>query len=269
MKKNRKKLLWLVTAFVSLIGLFLGQQIFSFASTDSTSKLKAKNGLVAKEVASSTVNSTQESSRESVSHVSSEVSSSQAATIETTETITSEEIEVISETSQEKNTPIEKVETVEEIVPEVSKKNEPKLAPNSIGVNGIYKPFHSLGAETNLGVIQGAIDAGWIVTTISTFNPRDNQTTYFGGPNPGIMNFMEENIQTGAIVTVVDSNGTSYDYQAVDHAVVDQYGEAMLNTIGMRVIDLYSNGSNQESIAIQYCLSNSELMIMWYLVPFF
>ncbi|HCM88418.1 MULTISPECIES: hypothetical protein [Vagococcus] len=178
--------------------------------------------------------------------------------------------------------PVEEVRTVTNIVEPVPEEKieevvEEKLievksqrhVPNSIGINGIFRNYLPIGRGNSVDVVEYYIDGGNIITTVGSYNPHENQTTYFGGHNPGIMDYMEQNLSVGSTVTVTDSNGNPFDYRAVDYTIVDIYGEGILGSIGMSAIDLYVYGSNQRSLAIQYCLSNSDLMIMWYLLPLF
>lgn len=272
MKKNNKKL-WFIASLISFMSLFLGQQLFSFASTGSMNQTRPSHTLVSNETRESTNQSTQDVRSEDTTTTDQNESYEETSSVENGSFL--ESSEQSTDESVENDTPQTiaqeepKGQLAENDSTNSAKKNSINLAPNSIGINNIFKSFKSLGTETNLEVIQASIDAGFIVSTISPFNPHDGQTTYFGGHNPGVMSFMEANMQTDSIVTIVDGNGHPYDYQAIDHGIVDQYGETMLTSIGMNVIDLFTYGSQQESIAIQYCLSNSELMVMWYLVPVF
>lgn len=144
-----------------------------------------------------------------------------------------------------------------------SKPAQPTIGSNKIGINGIYKSFVNYGAAST-DQLQGGIDAGQIVAGISSFSGNDGQTTYFGGHNPGIMNFMANNIYNGALVTITDSNGTPFQYQMIDKVDVDVYGEGVLQSIGRSAIDVYMYGANTESILIQFCNTSNNLMSFWY-----
>ena len=137
------------------------------------------------------------------------------------------------------------------------------IGANKIGVNGIYKTYVNYGAAYN-DTIQGAIDKGQIAAALTVFNPSDNQTTYFGGHNPGIMNFMEKNIYKGATVTVTDSNGNPHHYKITDHFDTDTNGQSTFQTIGHSAVSVYNYGSNEESILIQFCNTANDLMSLWY-----
>lgn len=138
-----------------------------------------------------------------------------------------------------------------------------RIGANKIGVNGIYKTYVNYGAAYN-DTIQGAIDKGQIAAALTVFNPSDNQTTYFGGHNPGIMNFMEKNIYKGATVTVTDSNGNPYHYKITDHVNTDTNGQSTFQTLGHSAVSVYNYGSNEESILIQFCNTANDLMSLWY-----
>ena len=272
MGRNKKTYFVVISSLVSIGCLFFGWQIFSQASAGK------------KEVAVKTEETT--TSKITVSESIKELSSSKKEKKKTEETASSElvELEETSTTVENITTDPVKVDkqieaSVEEtttiaveekaVEPDVKEEAAISYSPNTIGINGIFQSFLSLGSEKDLDVIQSYIDGGNIVTTISNFNPHDNQTTYFGGHNPGIMGFMSDYLAMGAVVTVVDGSGTPYCYQASDYAMVDVYGKSTLGTIGMSAIDLFVSGSFRESIAIQYCVSGSETMIMWYLTPLF
>lgn len=274
MKKNKKIYLVVVSSLVGACCLFFGWQIFSQASankevvaTDKTKETTNSKVIISESIKELSSNKKEKKKNE-------ESISSEIAETEVTSTrvgnVTEETVEVDIQTSSSVEEKIE-VATVEpEIVEsDIKEENTNSFTPDTIGINGIFHSFLSLGSEKNLDVIQSHIDGGNIVATISTFNPHDNQTTYFGGHNPGVMGFMSDNLTMGAVVTVVDGSGTPYRYQASDYAMVDVYGKSILETIGMSAIDLFVSGSFRESIAIQYCVSGSESMIMWYLTPLF
>ena len=137
------------------------------------------------------------------------------------------------------------------------------IGANKIGVNGIYKTYVNYGSvDTN--TIQRAIDKGQIAAALTVFNPSDNQTTYFGGHNPGIMNFMEKNIYKGATVTVTDSNGNPHHYKITDHVNTDTKADSIFQTLGHSAVSVYGYGSNEESILIQFCNTANDLMSLWY-----
>src|SRR5699024_6237461 len=103
---------------------------------------------------------------------------------------------------------------------------QPVIGPNKIGINGVYKSYTNYGAS-DTATVQSGIDNGLIVAALTHFNPGDGQTTYFGGHNPGVMNFMASNMYHGAIVTVTDSNGNPYRYKMVDHVNADTSGSTV------------------------------------------
>lgn len=147
------------------------------------------------------------------------------------------------------------------------KPKAPQYASNQIGINGIFVPFTNYG-RASTDQLQSGIDAGLIVAGFTHFNGNDGETTYFGGHNPGIMRFMENNIYIGATVTVTDANGTPHNYRMIDKVDVDPYGEGRLNTIGRSAIDVYTYGTSTESILVQFCNTSNNLMSFWYGVKY-
>ena len=143
---------------------------------------------------------------------------------------------------------------------------QPVIGPNKIGINGVYKSYTNYG-KSDRATLQRGVDQGLIVAALTHFNPSDGQTTYFGGHNPGVMNFMASNMYHGAIVTVTDSNGNPHRYKMVDHVNTDNHGGAVFQSIGQSAIEVYTFGSNQESILIQFCNTSNTLMSLWYGVP--
>lgn len=144
---------------------------------------------------------------------------------------------------------------------EIEREVKIELIPNTIGINGIFKSFASVG-DARTSYIQSYLDNGNIVASLTYFNSKDNQTTYFSGHNPGVFSYMAQNIYNGAIVTVVDSSGTPTNYIAVEGAYVNTDGSSFINSAGMSVIDLYNYGSGEESIVVQYCIGGT--MLAWY-----
>lgn len=150
--------------------------------------------------------------------------------------------------------------------PKPEPKPEPKkpaIGSNKIGINGNYKSYTNYG-RASTDKLQSGIDAGLIVAGLNNFNGNDGATTYFGGHNPGVMNFMAGSIRVGAIITVTDSNGNAFNYKMTDKVDVDEYGEGVLKSIGVSAIDAYMYGTGSESILIQFCNTNNNLMSFWY-----
>ena len=143
---------------------------------------------------------------------------------------------------------------------------QPVIGSNKIGINGVYKSYTNYGAS-DIETVQRGIDNGLIVAALTHFNPGDGQTTYFGGHNPGVMNFMASNMYHGAIVTVTDSNGNPHRYKMVDHVNADTSGSTVFQSIGHSAVSVYAYGSNEESILIQFCNTGNPLMSLWYGVP--
>ena len=102
----------------------------------------------------------------------------------------------------------ESVETVSDV--DAAVMPAPALEPqvigvNKIGINGIYRNYVSIGfADTE--TIQSVIDTGAITAALTYFSGMDGQSTYFGGHNPGVMNFMENNATIGSVITITDAN---------------------------------------------------------------
>ena len=154
----------------------------------------------------------------------------------------------------------------QKVEPKPAVKPEPKKSPigsNKIGINGSYKSYTNYG-RASTDKLQSGIDAGLIVAGLNSFNGNDGATTYFGGHNPGIMNFMAGSIRIGSTITVTDSNGNAFDYKMINKVDVDEYGEGVLKSIGMSAIDAYMYGTGSESILIQFCNTNNNLMSFWY-----
>lgn len=140
---------------------------------------------------------------------------------------------------------------------------KPAIGSNRIGINGSYKSYTNYG-RASTDKLQSGIDAGLIVAGLNSFNGNDGETTYFGGHNPGIMNYMAGNIRIGTTITVTDSNGKEFNYKMIDKVDVDEYGEGVLKAIGVSAIDAYMYGTGSESILIQFCNTNNNLMSFWY-----
>lgn len=144
--------------------------------------------------------------------------------------------------------------------------NSVTTAANQIGINGYYNYYTSLGNSVNTDEVQRTIDQGALVSSLTSFNGSDGQTTYFSGHNPGIMAFMENNIYLGAIISVSDANNNVTNYQVVDHVETDVYGEGWLSYTNTSAVSLFNSGSYAESIAIQYCNTYNSLISVWYAV---
>ena len=85
--------------------------------------------------------------------------------------------------------------------PKSAPKAEPKkpaIGSNKIGINGTYKSYSNYG-RANTDKLQSSIDSGLIVAGLNNFNGTDGATTYFGGHNPGVMNFMASSIRIGGV----------------------------------------------------------------------
>lgn len=178
-----------------------------------------------------------------------------------------EELERIKEEARrEVEAELEKERLEQEKANQSSQESTPTndvIGANKIGINGNYKSYVSLG-RANINTIQSSIDAGNIAAGITKFNGSDNQTTYFGGHNPGIFAFMSELIYNGAVITVTDSSGNPHEYKMIEKVDTTIDGNEVLNSIGMKAIDVYNHGSNRESILIQFCNTDNDAMSFWY-----
>lgn len=143
------------------------------------------------------------------------------------------------------------------------KPQAPQYGSHQIGINGIFIPYTNYG-RASTDQLQGGINAGLIVAGFTYFDGNDGETTYFGGHNPGIMRFMENNIYIGATVIVTDANGQPHHYRMIDKVDVDPYGEGVLTSIGRSAIDAYTYGTGTESILVQFCNTSNNLMSFWY-----
>lgn len=170
-----------------------------------------------------------------------------------------------STTNDQSNTSSSQISSNKKISKPVNKSN-PSIGPNKIGVGGVYKNYTNYG-NSSTSHYQSGIDAGLIIAGFSHFNGNDSETTYFAGHNPGIMNFIEQGIHLGAVVTVTDSAGEEFKYQMIDKVDVDDIGNGILHSIGKSAIDAYYYGTGTESILIQFCNSDNGLMSFWYGTP--
>lgn len=138
-----------------------------------------------------------------------------------------------------------------------------EIGVNMIGINGTFKPYVNLGQATT-EQIQNSIDAGNIASALNVFSGTDNKTTYFAGHNPGVLAFMEPQMTIGSTLVITDSEGIAYSYKMTDKVDVDVNGKGVLKTLGREAIDVYSKGTNEESVLIQYCNTSNDLMSFWY-----
>lgn len=153
----------------------------------------------------------------------------------------------------------------QEDIPESNERlgEEPLVKPNTIGFNGIFLPFLDMGPSTTADV-QTVIDAGYIAASTTFFNPTDGNTTYFSGHNPGVFGYFAMDFHVGGIVTVVDEDGTSHDYILMERVALQDTKDVQVQNsyTGLSVGEIYTSGSGQESIAIQFC--QGPIMYQWY-----
>lgn len=137
--------------------------------------------------------------------------------------------------------------------------------PNSIGYAGAYYPFLDMGPSITADV-QKVIDAGYIAASTTFFSPIDGNTTYFSGHNPGVFSYFAMDFEIGGVVTIIDDDGREHYYTLVERVVMqDTKDVAVLNEYtGLSAGEIYTYGSGQESIAIQFCQGST--MYQWYAV---
>lgn len=137
--------------------------------------------------------------------------------------------------------------------------------PNSIGFGGVYFPFLDMGPSTTANV-QTVIDAGYVAASTTFFSPTDGNTTYFSGHNPGIFSYFAMDFEVGGVVTVIDDDGSEHLYTLVERVVMEDTKDVGVQNqfTGLSAGEIYTYGSGQESIAIQFCQGTT--MYQWYAV---
>lgn len=129
-----------------------------------------------------------------------------------------------------------------------------KLQPNRIYYDGSNVKFFDIGIDNyNPDRTQKYIDDGNIISTVTKFNPTDNEITYFSGHSYNYNNVAR--LKVSSIVTITDKNGVGYKYKIVDMkkypaGEVDQEAPFIG---GYHLMDLAGEGIKKESIVIQYC----------------
>ena len=129
-----------------------------------------------------------------------------------------------------------------------------KLKPSTIYYNGSNVKFLDIGIDNyNPDRTQKYIDDGNIISTVTKFNPTDNEITYFSGHSYNYNNVAR--LKVSSIVTITDKNGVGYKYKIVDMkkypaGEVDQEAPFIG---GYHLMDLAGEGIKKESIVIQYC----------------
>lgn len=239
------------------------------ASEKEAKKQAEEATAVEVETATETIESNQKASQSTAAQ--STKSAVQTATTKSTATVTTQKQAISSsvaaapkqqaEPKEIQPAPVQEAKPAPKQAPQPAPK--PSIGANKIGINGIYRSYSNYGAAST-AQYQSGIDAGLIVAGITNFNGNDGQTTYFGGHNPGIMNFMANNIYNGAIVTVTDGSGNEFKYKMIDKVDVDEYGEGVLTSIGKSAISAYAYGTGTESILIHFCNTSNNLMSFWY-----
>lgn len=134
---------------------------------------------------------------------------------------------------------------------------EKKLISKSIYLGKHHVKYLDVGIDNyNIKKTQKLIDEGNIISTVTKFNPNDNEITYFSGHTYNYKSVAR--LKKGSIVTVTDANGLGYKYKIVDfkkYRAGDVESDAPFIG-GYHLIDLAGEGIGVESIAIQYCDEN-------------
>lgn len=166
---------------------------------------------------------------------------------------------------------------VEEKAPEKPKEEKPKpekrpedaditegLEPNRIYYDGSSVGYLDLGIDNyNINVTQKYIDDGNVIATVTQFNPKDSEITYFSGHTYNYNNVSR--LQLSSLVTITDANGIGYNYRIVDFK---KYPAGLVEEDapfigGYHLIDLAGEGIGKESIVIQYCDEEDVPMIFF------
>lgn len=140
---------------------------------------------------------------------------------------------------------------------EIKEKTQTNYHANHIYVNGQSVAYLDLGIDNyNIKKTQAYIDSGHIISTVTKFDPNDNEITYFSGHTynyNGIANLSLE-----SIITVTDNEGKGYKYKVVDYKKypAGEVGDDAPRIGGHSLLDLAGSGIGQEGIVIQYCDEN-------------
>ena len=134
---------------------------------------------------------------------------------------------------------------------------EKKLVARSIYLGKSHVKYLDVGINNyNIKKTQKLIDDGNIISTVTKFNPKDNEITYFSGHTYNFGNVAR--LKKGSIVTVTDSKGRGYKYRIVDFKKY-RAGDVESNAPfigGYHLMNLAGDGIGVESIVIQYCDEN-------------
>lgn len=153
--------------------------------------------------------------------------------------------------------------TLEEKKPEDADITE-GLEPNRIYYDGSSVGYLDLGIDNyNIDVTQKYIDDGNVIATVTKFNPKDSEITYFSGHTYNYNNVSR--LQLSSLVTITDANGVGYNYRIVDFK---KYPAGLVEEDapfigGYHLIDLAGEGIGKESIVIQYCDEEDVPMIFF------
>ena len=129
-----------------------------------------------------------------------------------------------------------------------------KLNPQSLYHNGKFVKYLDVGVTNyDISITQGYIDEGNIISTVTKFNPHDNEITYFSGHTYNYNGVAS--LYVGSIVTVTDENGVGYDYEIIDfkkQPAGKVIGDGPIIG-GYPLVKIIGKGIGVESIAVQYC----------------
>lgn len=140
---------------------------------------------------------------------------------------------------------------------QATNEKEEKLVAKSIYLGKNHVKYLDVGLDNyNVNKTQKLIDDGNIISTVTKFNPKDNEITYFSGHtyNFGSVARLKKN----SIVTVTDAKGRGYKYKIVDFKKY-RAGDVESNAPfigGYHLMNLAGDGIGVESIVIQYCDEN-------------
>lgn len=138
------------------------------------------------------------------------------------------------------------------------------LNPNRIYYDGSSVKYLDIGIDNyDIEVTQKYIDDGNVISTVTKFNPKDSEITYFSGHTYNYNNVSR--LKISSLVTITDAKGIGYNYRIVDFK---KYPAGLVEKDapfigGYHLIDLAGEGIGKESIVIQYCDEQDVPMIFF------
>lgn len=134
---------------------------------------------------------------------------------------------------------------------------EKKLVSRSIYLGDSHVKYLDVGLNNyNIKRTQKLIDDGNIISTVTKFDPNDNEITYFSGHTYNYKSVAS--LKKDSIVTITDAKGKGYKYKIVDfkkYRAGDVENDAPFIG-GYHLMNLAGDGIGVESIVIQYCDEN-------------